>query len=195
MPPLEIIGMFAPIIIIFVIAYLLQQRRAVALQKILERQAVKRNGKIEPAEFLLLPTLVFPHQQLMVNVLSYPPRRHSTASTQIETQIPTADLRAFHISPEGVFTQIGKAITGEDVKIGNNQFDDSFLIKSNNEDFLREIIDAELQQELLNLKQFNLSLSLQEGTLNLTVPVKLNDEQMLERLLKVYLATLDKLLA
>ena len=190
--PLEILQLFVPITIVFVIAYLLQQRNASALQKILTLQAVKRNGKVEPTEFLLLPTLVFPHQQLTINVCSYPARKYSSASTQIETQLSTAELRSFHISPEGVFTKLGKAITGNDVKFGNPQFDDSFLVKSNNEKFLRKIVDIELQQELLNLKQFNPSLSLQEGTLNLTIPVKFKDEQMLERWLTVYLATLER---
>ncbi len=191
--PLEVIWSFAPIISIFVIAYILQRRNSTKLRRIFKRTASKRNAKIVEAEFLSLPTLIFNHNKLAVEVCSYPPRRHTVASTQIETEISTADKHSIHISPEGIFSTLVKNISGGEIQIGYSKFDDSFQIKTNDKSFLRSILDRKIQHELLSLKQFAPSLTLENGRLNLTLRVRISDEKMLDNFLRIYLAILNKI--
>ena len=183
--------MFLVSIPIFIaIPFLLLRHNSARLQKILERQAIKRNGKVVPAEFLSLPTLVFPYKGFTVYVHSTTSRNNSPGSTQIETQNITTTSGFFSISPENISTQIANAFTGTELKIENPEFDDFFSIKTSDENLLRSILDWELQQLLLSLKKYYPTLSLKEGTLNLTTLFKLSDEQMLENLLKVHLTIL-----
>ena len=54
----------------------------------------------------------------------------------------------FHIYPEDIIEKLAKIFGSKDVKIGNDVFDDQFILKSDNDSFMHYLLDEESIQYL-----------------------------------------------
>lgn len=192
--PLEIIGMFVPITVLFVVFYWINRQKSANLLKLLERYAARRGGMIIPSNSFDFPSLEFTHQDFKVSVCPFPSRRHATSGTQIESEIPTG-ARLISVSPRALVSITGQLAKGKELQIGSPGFDGAFRTRSDDETFVREILSSELQEKFLRLAPFGPSLCLEGGTLTLTLNTIFTDAPTLDAWVRVYLAVLDQIKA
>lgn len=60
----------------------------------------------------------------------------------------------FKIARNKLFQKIGKAFGAQDILIGNPELDNLYVFKSKDEEFLRGLIDSDVQELLIHLKSF-----------------------------------------
>jgi hypothetical protein len=56
------------------------------------------------------------------------------------------------VSREGLFSGLGKALGAQDIQIGNDEFDKTFMI-AGDEKLARKLLDVDLQRKLLDFKR------------------------------------------
>jgi len=84
-----------------------------------------------------------------------------------------------HIYQESFLSKIGKMFGGQDIQIGNEEFDTSFIIKSQTPDKIHKLLTMELQRKMLYGTHL-INLSLSEKTLqNKTAHIIDNTQDLL----------------
>ena len=83
-----------------------------------------------------------------------------TTYTGITMNFPKYIDCHLHVYQEGFFSKIGKALGGQDIQIGNREFDDAFMIKSQTPGKVDRILTPDLMRNMLNGKHLiNMSIS------------------------------------
>jgi hypothetical protein len=80
-------------------------------------------------------------------------RETSTTYTRIQVNHTGKFSGEINIYPQTFFSVLGKALGMQDVSVGNPEFDKAFIVKGNDETFLRKILDAEMQRNMLSMKK------------------------------------------
>lgn len=62
------------------------------------------------------------------------------------------------IFEEDIYSKMGKTASQQDVRVNNPKFDKKFIIKCNNETFLKDILDEDIQSRILLLQTFNVRI-------------------------------------
>jgi hypothetical protein len=76
-------------------------------------------------------------------------RSGENAITRARTAYVNPSRFRFALSPEGLFSRIGKLLGMEDIRVGDEAFDHEFVVKSNQPQRVRELLaDAELRRLL-----------------------------------------------
>lgn len=66
---------------------------------------------------------------------------------------------SFEVLPNQSLSKLGKALGGQDIEIGVISFDDAFVIKSNDEQFIHRLLSPELIQYHLSVPDLRVELS------------------------------------
>ena len=151
---------------------------------------MKRNGTVVGS--FLLPVLKFPYHDLPVVVTSVPGTKYRTAKTEVNITLRTltADLK---IMTESLGTRLGKAFGASDVILNSEEFDREFLIKTQDESFIRNLLDFTLQSKLLGMKQEKPRISLEGTWLAVTVPRVINNEERYDQLFDLAFSIVDRI--
>lgn len=104
--------------------------------------------------------------------------------TAITTRLPQSLGLGLHITPEGFFTGLGKAFGVQDIQVGDQRFDQAFLIKGRDEAKVVRLLSAEVRDELM---RYNSSC----GALNLTDEHIYWEEREIQTDLNALTAVLD----
>jgi len=84
----------------------------------------------------------------------------------------------FRISKEHLLTKVGKKFGLQDIEIGNDEFDNLFLLKSESENQMRDLINYDIQIELRNIvKEMSGSLIQKDEVFSYSVPGGLINEK------------------
>jgi hypothetical protein len=79
------------------------------------------------------------------------------AKTRMRTAFENPGRFRFALSPEGLFSRIGKLLGMEDIEIGDSEFDGAFVVKSNQPERVRELLaDGELRRLLYEQPDFEM---------------------------------------
>ena len=73
-----------------------------------------------------------------------------TTYTGITMSFPKYVDRHLHLYQEGFLSKIGKAFGGQDIQIGNREFDEAFMIKSQTPGKVERILTHDLMRNMLN---------------------------------------------
>ncbi|MDX6181923.1 hypothetical protein SGQ44_04715 [Flavobacterium sp. Fl-77] len=131
--------------------------------------------------------------------------KYSAETTRIITPIILIDNFRFEIYREGFTRKIEKLFGAQDLKIDDNQFDKSFIIKSNNKFKIKKLLqNKELKNQLELQKEVNLQISDQKGIWGEKLPKdqfelsfflnrKVRDLELLKAILKLFKIILDDL--
>ena len=74
----------------------------------------------------------------------------STTYTRMRAPFVNKDGLQFKIYPEGFFSSIGKMFGMQDIEIGDPFFDRKYIIKSNNEQKIKQLLADDTLKELIN---------------------------------------------
>lgn len=73
----------------------------------------------------------------------------SITYTVITIKFPKLSCCNLHVYQESFLSKVGKMLGGQDIQIGNKEFDDSFIIKSQTPDKVNKLLTQELQRKML----------------------------------------------
>jgi hypothetical protein len=110
-------------------------------------------GDLIDGGFWQKDVLEFRHKQWTIVLDTYKaPGSHSSTSTYTRMRAPfiNKDNFRFEIYRESMFSSIGKFFGGQDIIIGDQFFDDQFVIKSNREETIRLLLDADKLKQLIS---------------------------------------------
>ena len=85
----------------------------------------------------------------------------STGKTHItytRTRAATSSSKRLRVYRSSVFSSVGKALGMQDLLIGNDAYDEMFIIKSDDEDWAIRVLDDLLRQEHLALPQLTVQI-------------------------------------
>jgi len=181
-------GFFIVIVMSLIIVLSLWRYRTI--RRLMEQQAMKRNGTIVGS--FLLPVLKFSYHELPIVVTSVPGTKYRTAKTEVNITLRkiTADLK---IMTESLGTRLGKAFGASDALLNSEEFDREFLIKTQDESFARNLLDFTLQNKLLGMKQEKPRISLEGTWLAVSVPRVINNEERYDQLFDLVLSIIDRI--
>jgi len=95
--------------------------------------------------------------------IDYPVRQHThytgkgtrtdtTYYTRIQVSHKGQIDGQIEVYKQGFLSTIGKALGMQDIQVGNREFDKTFIVKGKNEARVKQILDPEVQQKMLQLK-------------------------------------------
>lgn len=97
--------------------------------------------------------LEFRHKQWTIVLDTYKsPGSNNSTSTYTRMRVPFVNQSNFYfnIYREGVFSSIGKLFDMQDIIIGDRFFDDQFIIKSNSEAIIKQLLESEKLKGLIS---------------------------------------------
>jgi hypothetical protein len=80
--------------------------------------------------------------------------KSQTTYTRITFELPRETIVSCQVLPQGMLSSVGALLGAQDVRLGWDAFDDQFVIKTSDEHRAGQLLDREVQQDLLRLKQF-----------------------------------------
>lgn len=125
----------------------------------------------------------------------------STGKTYVEYTRVRCDLygkRDFKskIYRKGFFSGLGKALGLQDIEIGFPQFDEDFIIKSNDEDLVRNVLGVqEIRSLMSSLKYINIKTRSKHdgsGNMEYLVPRVIKDVEAVKNIFHLFTALLDR---
>jgi len=183
-------GLFVIIVITLVLVLSLWRYRVI--RQLMEQQAMKHGGSVVGS--YLLPVLKFPYRGLPVVVTSVPGTKYRPAKTEVNItlkKIAAADLK---IMTESLGTRLGKAFGASDVLLNSDEFDREFVIKTQDETFVRTILTLTLQEKLLGMRQQKPRISLEGTWLAVSVPRVIHTEERYDELFELAFYITDQVL-
>jgi len=91
--------------------------------------------------------------QVTLNIHMQSTGKSAVAFTQFRAPYVNADQFRFRVYRKSIFTPIGKLIGMQDVEIGEEEFDEAFVIKGNNELKLKQLFGNPRLRELLGAEK------------------------------------------
>ena len=163
------------------------------LTKALKEAAEKFNGSVDSGIVLFQhPSLIFRHEDDTITVRTVLWNQYSY-ETILEAKSFKLMDSSFCVFITGFLGKIGTGSGMESVKIGNKIFDETFRIKSNNEETLRAFLTTDIQRELFKIRSRDPFLLMRSNTLSLEVPGKMLAFEDLDPLIELFLASLERI--
>lgn len=147
------------------------------------------------------------HSEWMITLDTYTVSSGKTSTTYTRIRAPyvNADGFRFTIYRSGIFSDIGEFLGFTDIKIGDEQFDEDFVIKSSEEQKVQQLLnDAGIRNLVNQQPRFHLEVKDDEGWFGTTfpdgvdelyfrVPEVIKDIEELKGLFEIFAAILDRL--
>ena len=178
--------------IIFVVVYVINSRRKKKVVKTLKSIATRRGGRLSKTPFRL-PSLIIKHKNNFISVLFKPGSRYSPPQTIVSASaIFFTDLE-MHIFREGKLFSILEKLGMKEIEIGSDYFDNRFVIRGNDPNLIRNLLDYYIQEKLIDIEYLLSLVSIKQGELRVIVNKILTDENDIDKLINVVMAILDRL--
>jgi len=161
------------------------------VKKVLENQALKRGGNV--SGFFSNLKLTFDHDGKKVIVSTFPGSRYTSPYTSVDIDIDNLGNRRLIIYEESLMFSIGKSFDIKEFQVGYDLFDDRFVIKGNDEQFVLNMLTPSIQDRLLSLRPYHIRLTLDHNHLNLNIPRQLKKEEDCDLLIDTALLIVDRL--
>lgn len=164
-------------------------------------------GRLVDGKWGQAPQLVIPykHWQIVFDYFVVSTGQSAITYTRFRTAFKNPKAYELKVSKEGVFSKIGKALGGQDIEIGDDLFDDSYRIKSNDEAITNRLLNTyEIKSRINFTRGFHfdlvhknqLGLKCDEGESGLTflAAYTIKEEDDIRNLFDLFENTLDTLL-
>lgn len=153
-------------------------------KRFMEEQARRRNGEFARGSFLRSQTLRFTTPRgAEVRVYQADNSGESELmKTCLETDLPTSV--SLRVTPEVRILGIGTVI-GQDVQVGNEEFDRRFVVQGSNEDDVRRLLSSDVQRCLLAVSNDDCWLQIEERTMVLGVGCRLDEAREMDTFIEL----------
>lgn len=92
-----------------------------------------------------------------------------------------------------MFDILKKVGVEKEVEIGSDYFDSRFVIKGNNQDMIRDLLDYRIQEKIIDAEHLYPIISLDNGEIEIKVNTILEDETSIEKLINLVTSMIDRL--
>ncbi len=196
---------FVFFLLVAVLAVFFYFRRAQKMRKIFSNQVLKRNGLMRGGSSF--STLTFTYLECPVTVTAFLGKSsggrtggYSSPYTRVSATINTGDVirsqgQQMTVYCETWASEIAKKFGSQDIQIGNQEFDQEYMIKGTDEIFIRQILTTTVQEKLLKLRTYHPMISLEMNELVVKVPKILKNEEAIDLLVDSALVLIDRLKA
>ena len=154
------------------------------LKQILGDQARKRGGEIVKGTLLFWPSLKLTSSRGdEIKIFVMPGGKHHPPETYVQAQLTFShDRFRLRVCRELRILGIG-TVFGQDIQLGQPVFDEAFIIQGEPEHQVRHVLNYEVQQCLLDLKDWNVVLEIKNKTLKFHTPRRLKTAEEFDRLI------------
>jgi len=108
--------------------------------------------------------------------------KQKTTYTRFSINLNKAVNNYIKLSREGLFSKIGKAFGAQDIEIGHKDFDDRFIIKTDNESFAKRVLSGRVRSLILRNLRFSGFLEIKDNMMVYSEIMTLNSQRNLEEL-------------
>jgi len=157
-------------VVVAVFAFMVSTRRMQAVRESWQSLSMRTGLSYQPGSFLVMPSLTgeFRRRPLTLNTYTRSTGKSSVTYTRVIVGLKSPAAGTLALSPEGFLSGLGKALGMQDVQVGSERFDKSFMVKGNPPEFATGVLgDPNLQDALARVREshtFNLELSGQSIT-------------------------------
>lgn len=141
-----------PVIIIFLVLFYNSSKN---LNDIFMQYAKRKGLVFNKGFFFLFPSIEKRYDDTVI-IISASSSRNSS-STYVKAKAKVSKKINLGIYREYKFLGIKNSF-GQDIQIGNSNFDDVYIIKCSDELLIRQVLNADIQQQLLKIKHLNISI-------------------------------------
>jgi len=121
------------------------------IKRVLEVQAIKRNGELQGLFRGSYPVLKFNHNSEQVKVYSTPGGRNTPPCTYVCVTLSLPVSHHMRLYKEGFGSKIGKKLGMQDIQVGIDSFDRDIMVKGSDEFFIRNILTYGIQDLVLRI--------------------------------------------
>ena len=179
------------IAIFFIITILLVYRQYTTMKRLLDAQAVKRGGTMERKYSTCY--LRFLYHDFSVTLSAYQGSRYQPPETKVSVLLHAPVPSKVTIYHESLASRIGKAFGSQDIQIGIEEFDNAFMVKADDEQYVRTLVTMTIQTKLLELQHQRPRILLKGPTLDISVPKLMKNDEQYDRLIDLALAFVDQI--
>jgi len=185
---LVVIGVVS--IVVYVITYPREKRRLI---EALESIAIRRGGRLSKIPFRF-PSLILKYRDKIISVSFKPGGRYSPPQTIVSASTNSFRNLEMHIFKEGMLFDILKKIGLEkEIEIDSDYFDSKFVIRGSDRDTIRNLLDYQIQERIIDIEYLFPTISISNGELKATVNIILSSEEKIEKLIDLVASILDRL--
>ncbi|HIH96207.1 MAG TPA: hypothetical protein HA348_01735 [Thermoplasmata archaeon] len=129
-------------------------RKAKEINEQWQKFANQLGADFKPSSFLHYPKIEGIYENHQFRLWVAPGSQYSPPTTNLKINLLNSKRLLFIISTKSFFTRISERFGGQDLKIGNPEFDELFRIKGNvREQDAWVLIDSSIQRQILSLKE------------------------------------------
>lgn len=182
-PAVFITSFWVLFIAFIIVSILINFRRTQATREVWQTIAMRTGLTLQPGSLLVRPALngEYRRRALVMNTFTRGTSKSKTVYTRITLSVSNSGGGRLTLSPEGFLSGLGKSLGMQDIPIGSERFDKSFMIRSAPPEFAQTLLgDSMMQDSLLQLKeQASYELSLDGGGLTFTARGVLRDSDFI----------------
>ena len=159
-------------------------------KQFMQEQARRRNGELEKGSLLRSPTLRFVTSRgtearvYQADVSGQDERMKTCFETDLSTSV------SLRVTPEVRIFGVG-TVFGQDVQVGNEEFDRNFVVQGSSEDGVRRLLSSEVQHCLLAVRNEEYSLEIERGTMVLGVGRRLDAAREMDTFIELGLRIMN----
>jgi hypothetical protein len=173
------------IILVFPLILVLSLWRYHTIKRLMENQALKRSGTVTGS--FLTPHLNFSYRGIPVIVTSLPGTKYRHARTDATITLTKSAPAAVTITPTPLLG--GK----DDIQVGFDEFDQAFLIRSEDDAFIRTLMTTGLQTKLVEMKHDKPMVFIHGTSVMVSIPKILKTDEGYDQLFDLTFAVIDRL--
>jgi hypothetical protein len=145
-------------IVIIVVAVRYQRRQRQKREEALTVVAQRLGGTLEPGSFWQQPKITFEYKGHAASIEYYSTGgKHPTLYTRLFfhfQRMPALEVRVY---PERLFSKIGKFLGGQDIQLGDVNFDDKFMIKGSDDARVKDFLNPDVRQAVFELRAMTMN--------------------------------------
>jgi len=134
------------------------------------------------------------HNNWLIYLDTYTVSTGKSSTTYTRMRAPFIDKEAFNftIYKKGIFSDIGKAFGMQDIEVGYDVFDESYIIKGNNEELVKKLFSNYKIRSLIE-SQPRIRLEIKKSELYFLVVGVIKDIELLKGLFELFSEVLEEL--
>jgi hypothetical protein len=145
-------------IVIIVVAVRYQKRQRQRRQEALTIVAQRLGGILVAGSFWQQPKITFEYKGHAASIEYYSTGgKHPTLYTRLFfhfQRMPSLEVRVY---PERLFSKIGKFLGGQDIQLGDVNFDDKFMIKGSDDARVKDFLNPDVRQAVFELRAMTMN--------------------------------------
>ena len=185
---------FGIIILTVIIAIIYSIKKGNELKKVLESQAIKRNGEVKRAfGGFGYPQLNFEYDFNKFKIFSVPGGKNRPPFTYVDVTLVNSTIHRMRLYKEGFSSKIGKKLGMQDIEVGIDSFDNDIIIKGSDENFIRSLLIYKVQDKVLKIiRNHKASITLNQNRLVIFVQKVVYEDFVYDDLIDTAIAIIDQ---